>query len=409
MNVTVYPYPIGGRVSVPPSKSHVHRLLIAAALCGESRETGIHCIGENADIAATVRCLSALWTDILREGDWFRVGRDFPLHFFQPRSPLDCGESGSTLRFLLPLCAVKRREHPGHYAITLTGAGRLPSRPNGPLLEALRTHGARIHGDFLPLTVDGGLFAGDFALPGNVSSQYFSGLLFALPLLSGDSTLTYTSPLESMPYVDLTLSVLRQFGIRIEDMENGWRIPGNQKYTSPGTVEAEGDWSAAAFWLGANSLGNAVAVKGLNRASCQGDKAVEALLPQIGGEIDVTDTPDLMPILSAVAAALPGKTTRIIGAARLRLKESDRIAAMAKTIQALGGKAEELPDGLVIHGAKLKGGTVDGMNDHRVVMSAAIAATACQGPVTILGAEAVNKSYPHFWRDFEALGGLIHV
>lgn len=408
MNVTVYPYPVGGRVSVPPSKSHVHRLLIAAALCGENQETGIHCIGENADIAATVRCLSALWTDILREGDWFRVGRDFPLHFFQPRSPLDCGESGSTLRFLLPLCAVKRREHPGHYAITLTGTGRLPSRPNGPLLEALRSHGAQIHGDFLPLTVDGGLRAGDYALPGNVSSQYFSGLLFALPLLSGDSTLAYTSPLESMPYVDLTLSVLRQFGIQIEDIENGWRIPGNQQYVSPGTVEAEGDWSAAAFWLGANRLGNAVTVAGLNRSSCQGDKAIEKLLPHIGGEIDVTDTPDLMPILSAVAAALPGKTTRITGAARLRLKESDRIAAMAQTIQAIGGKTEELPDGLVIHGAKLKGGTVDGMNDHRVVMSAAIAATACAGPVTILGAEAVNKSYPHFWRDFEALGGQIH-
>ena len=408
MNVTVYPYPIGGRVSVPPSKSHVHRLLIAAALCGENQETGIHCIGENADIAATVRCLSALWTDILREGDWFRVGRDFPLHFFQPRSPLDCGESGSTLRFLLPLCTVKRREHPGHYAITLTGTGRLPSRPNGPLLEVLRSHGAKIEGDFLPLTVNGGLQPGEFALPGNISSQYFTGLLFALPLLSGDSTLTYTSPLESMPYVDLTLSVLRQFGIKTEAVENGWRVPGGQRYISPGNVEAEGDWSAAACWLGANALGNAVTVAGLNRSSCQGDKAIEKLLLHIGGEIDVTDTPDLMPILSAVAAALPGKTTRVTGAARLRLKESDRIAAMAQTIQAIGGKAEELPDGLVIHGAKLKGGTVDGMNDHRVVMSAAIAATACAGPVTILGAEAVNKSYPHFWRDFEALGGQIH-
>jgi 3-phosphoshikimate 1-carboxyvinyltransferase len=174
-------------------------------------------------------------------------------------------------------------------------------------------------------------------------------------------------------------------------------------------VEAEGDWSAAAFWLGANRLGNAVTVAGLNRSSCQGDKAIENLLSQIGGEIDVTDTPDLMPILSAVAAALPGKETRITGAARLRLKESDRITAMAQTIRALGGNVEELPDGLVIHGAKLQGGTVDGMNDHRVVMSAAIAATACAGPVTILGAEAVNKSYPHFWKDFAALGGQTHV
>ena len=402
MNITVYPYPIGGRVTAPPSKSHVHRLLIAAALCRE-QETAIHCVGENEDIAATVRCLSALNTDIRKEAQGFRVYRDSSLHRFAANGSLDCGESGSTLRFLLPLCAAK--PHDMEAPIVLTGAGRLPSRPNGPLLDALRSHGAQIHGDFLPLTVDGGLFAGDYELPGNVSSQYFSGLLFALPLLEGDSALRHTSPLESRPYVDLTLSVLRQFGVTIMEMENGWRIPGGQRYASPGAAEAEGDWSAAAFWLGANALGNAVTVEGLNDRSCQGDQAIEALLSRIGGEIDVTDTPDLMPILSAVAAAIPGKITRITGAARLRLKESDRLAAMAKTIQALGGQADELPGGLVIRGTKLKGGTVDGMNDHRVVMSAAIAATACQGPVTIRGAEAVNKSYPGFWKDFQALGG----
>lgn len=400
MQVTVYPCSLHGSVSAPPSKSHVHRLLIAAALC--ENETGIFCPGENEDIAATVRCLQALHAEIIREGDWYRVCRKTPLFHLSASDALDCGESGSTLRFLLPLCA-------GLYDFTvLTGRSRLPSRPNGPLLETLRTHGAKIEGDFLPLTVHGGLESGDFALPGNISSQYFTGLLFTLPLLSGDSTLTYTSPLESMPYVDLTLSVLRQFGIQIEAMENGWRVLCNQRYVSPGKVEAEGDWSAAAFWLGANALGNAVTVEGLNRASCQGDKAIEKMLSQIGGEIDVTDTPDLMPILSAVAAAVQGKTTRITGATRLRLKESDRIAAMAQTIQALGGNAEELPDGLVIHGTKLRGGTIDGQNDHRVVMSAAIAATSCQDPVTILGAEAVQKSYPHFWRDYEALGGQIH-
>ena len=400
MHVTVYPCSIRGSVTAPPSKSHVHRLLIAAALC--ENETGIFCPGENEDIAATIRCLQALHAEIIREGDWYRVFRKKPSIHAPAIDVLDCGESGSTLRFLLPICAGLND------SMVLTGRGRLPSRPNGPLLSVLREHGTKIEGDFLPLTVHGGLQSGDFALPGNISSQYFTGLLFALPLLEGDSTLRYTSPLESMPYVDLTLSVLRQFGVRVENLENGWRIPGGQRFVSPGNVEAEGDWSAAAFWLGANALGNAVTVTGLTRNSCQGDRAVEKLLPQIGGEIDVTDTPDLMPILSAVAAAMPGKTTRITGAARLRLKESDRIAAMAQTIRALGGKAEEMPDGLVIHGAKLTGGTVNGMNDHRVVMSAAIAATVCAGPVTILGAEAVQKSYPHFWRDFEALGGHIH-
>ena len=406
MKITVGPYPIGGRVTPPPSKSHVHRLLIAAALCGEGQETVIRCPGENADIAATVRCLKALDTDILWQDGGFRVARDFPLHFFQTPKMLDCGESGSTLRFLLPLCAAK--PHATDAPIVLIGSGRLPSRPNGPLLQALRDHGASMDGEYLPLTVTGGLTSGDYQLPGDVSSQYFSGLLFALPLLPGDSTLRFSSPLESRPYVDLTLSVLEQFGIRVTEAENGWRIPGGQRYVSPGTAEAEGDWSAAAFWLGANALGSAVEPEGLNPVSCQGDRAMSALLSRIGGDIDVTDTPDLMPVLSVVAAAMPGKTTRITGAARLRLKESDRLAAMAKTIRALGGMAEETADGLLIHGVKLKGGTVEGMNDHRVVMSAAIAATACEGPVTILGAEAVNKSYPDFWKDFEALGGFLH-
>lgn len=401
MNITVLPGLLRGAVDVPPSKSHVHRLLIAAGLCGEM--TRICCPVVNADIDATARCLWALQSTVVRRYDWFSVSRDFPPSWFETDADLDCGESGSTLRFLLPLCACFRGE------IRLTGRGRLPSRPNGPLLQALREHGAKIEGDFLPLTVRGGLQPGDFALPGDVSSQYFSGLLFALPLLEGDSTLRFTSPLESMPYVDLTLSVLSQFGIRVEPLADGWRVPGNQQYHSPGTVSAEGDWSAAAFWLGANALGSAVTAEGLNPASCQGDKAITALLPRIGGEIDVTDTPDLMPVLSVVAAAMPGKTTRITGAARLRLKESDRLAAMAQTIRTLGGEAEELPDGLIIYGKQLKGGTVDGQNDHRVVMSAAIAATVCQGPVTISDLDAVDKSYPGFWNDFQHLGGKCHA
>ena len=207
MDVKVFPRPLRGQVTVPPSKSHVHRLLIAAALC-DGQETAIHCPGENEDIAATARCLSALNTEICREGGWLRVTRDQPIHRFPARRPLDCGESGSTLRFLLPLCAVK--PYTPNAPIALAGAGRLPARPNGPLLEALRAHGARIHGDFRPLTVEGGLLSGDFALPGDVSSQYFSGLLFALPLLKGDSTLRYVSPLQSMPYADLITDIGRK-------------------------------------------------------------------------------------------------------------------------------------------------------------------------------------------------------
>ena len=398
MIVTVEPGMLRGSIPRPPSsKSHVHRLLIAAALCGETTE--IHYNGENEDITATARCLESCGVQVEKRKEMFCLRGPMG----SPVKELDCGESGSTLRFLLPLCA-------GLQGVSrLIGRGRLPSRPNGPLLNALREHGAVIDGDFLPLTLRGGLQAGAFALPGDVSSQYFTGLLFALPLLSADSTLLYTSPLESGPYVDLTLFVLAQFGIRALPTENGWRIPGSQRYVSPGAVSAEADWSAAAFWLAANALGSGIAVSGLNHASCQGDKAIEKLLGQIGGELDVSQTPDLMPILSAAAAASPGKTTRITGAARLRLKESDRLSAMAEAICALGGYAEELPEGLVIHGTQLEGGTVDGKNDHRVVMSAAIAATVCRGPVTILGAEAVNKSYPGFWSDFKQMGGRLHA
>lgn len=397
MNAVVRPGLLRGAVAAPPSKSHAHRLLIAAAL--SESDCRILRPGENEDISATVRCLQALGADIRREDDALTVrpGR------LSAASALDCGESGSTLRFLLPVACALGCD------VTFTGRGRLPERPLEPLLSSLRSHGTSVIGDRLPLQVCGGLHNGTYALPGSVSSQYFTGLLFALPLLPGDSTLLCTSPLESRPYVDLTLSVLRAFGIRIEETEGGWRVPGNQKYVSPSAVETEGDWSAAAFFLGAKALGSAVTVLGLRPESFQGDKAIEEMLRRIGGEIDVSDTPDLLPVLSAVAAAMPGMTTRFIGAARLRIKESDRIAAMAQAIRALGGEAEEQSDGLTVHGKALAGGVVDGMGDHRIVMSAAIAATVCLSPVTILGAEAVNKSYPGFWRDFEALGGHVHV
>ena len=404
MDVKVFPRPLRGQITVPPSKSHVHRLLIAAALCDGGQETRILCPGENDDIAATIRCLRALGTWITREGPWIHVDGNASLFSASSEQALDCGESGTTLRFLLPLCAAL-----SGCRVTMTGAGRLPSRPNAPLLVALRAHGAKIQGDYLPLTVEGGLAPGAYSLPGDVSSQYFSGLLFVLPLLRGDSTLTFASPLESRPYVDLTCSVLKRFGIFAELLNNGWRISGCQRYASPGSAAAEGDWSAAAFWLGANALGSAVQVDGLNESSCQGDRAIDTLLQGIGDAIDVHQTPDLMPILAAAAAATPGKTTRILGASRLRLKESDRLAAMAQTIRALGGSVEEEADGLLIFGKRLRGGTVNGQNDHRVVMSAAIAATVCQEPVLILGADAVHKSYPLFWEDFAALGGRIHV
>ena len=410
MNVTLYPSLLRGAVVPPPSKSHVHRLLLASVLC-EKGQTAIFCPGENEDIRATLRCLQAFHARIHPDesGKWLLAEGGL-----RPSGEilLDCGESGSTLRFLLTLCGALA----DNCTVIVKGSGRLPQRPNGPLLDAMRKNGARIQidpaaekkGDQLPLILSGGMQPGEYALPGNISSQYFTGLLFALPLLPGESMLRFTSPLESMPYVDFTLSVLRQFGVGAEKMKDGWRIPGNQKYCSPGKAIAEGDWSAAAFWEAANFLGSSISIEGMNGASVQGDKRYGQLLAQVGGEIDVTDTPDLMPPLAIAAAATPSET-RITGAARLRLKESDRLLAMAQMIRALGGQASETEDGLIIRGGNLKGGVIDGMNDHRVIMSAAIAATVCRESVTIRGAEAVKKSYPQCFEDFARLGGKMDV
>ena len=217
------------------------------------------------------------------------------------------------------------------------------------------------------------------------------------------------TPLESAPYIDLTLSAMRAFGVSVEKTPRGFRVPGHQRYQTPGRVRVEGDWSGAAFWLAANALGSDVTVNGLDPASAQGDRAAQTLFsPEALDVVDVRDVPDLMPALAAVMAAVPGRH-RITGAARLRIKESDRLRAMAEALRALGGCAEEAPDGLIVEGRALRGGTVDGCGDHRVVMSAAVLATACHGPVTILGAEAADKSYPGFFADFAALGGNVHV
>lgn len=316
---------------------------------------------------------------------------------------LDCSESGSTLRFLLPVAAALGR------GARFVGHGRLPERPHDVLLDAMAEHGATTDARRLPLQLHGRLYGGTFALPGNVSSQYITGLLLALPLCAEDSVIRLTTRLESAPYVNLTLRALADFGIRVETLPNGWRIPGRQRYRSPGRVAIEGDWSGAAFWLAANALGSHVECGNLDETSAQGDRAIRPLMNHLGGEIDVSECPDLVPALAVAAAGFPGRTA-LVGAARLRLKESDRLASVAALLRALGGAVEEGAESLTIHGgAPLTGGTVDGCGDHRIVMAAAVAATAASSPVTILGAQAVAKSYPDFFRDFKALGGNLIV
>lgn len=400
MNIVITPSPLSGAVRVPASKSAAHRLLIAAALADGPTRIAISAM--NRDIEATAACLRALGAGIEAEGETLKVS---PVADIPSEVTLDCGESGSTLRFLLPVAAALGAQ------ATFIGHGRLPQRPNAPLAEALRAHGAVIDNDLLPMTVSGPLTGGLWTLPGDVSSQYVTGLLFALPLLDGDSAIRLTTPLTSATYVDMTLQALRQFGIRIEAMADGWRIPGHQRYRTPGEVVVEGDWSAAAFWLAANALGASIDVKGLDPDSVQGDKAVALLLGK--DTIDATHVPDLVPALAVAAASRPVRTV-VTGAARLRLKESDRLQSVADLLGALGHGATVTPDGLIIDGGLPKHcaapiRTVDGANDHRIVMAAAVAAAYADKPVRVTDAQAVEKSYPDFFRDFAALGGNAHV
>ena len=387
MNVTITPGLLRGAITPPPSKSQAHRLLIAAALAdGESR---IEHLADSQDIQATRRCMAALKAP----------GEDLPV--------LDCGESGSTLRFLIPVALALRGG--GRF----TGRGRLMERPQKPYFDLFDEKGIAYRQEDGVLTVQGRLTPGTFALPGDVSSQFVTGLLYALPLLEGDSRITLTTPLESRGYVDMTLEALERFGIRAECPDGRTlRIPGGQTYR-PCRAAVESDYSQAAFYYAANGLGGQVEILGLNPRSAQGDRCIVPYHMQLCGpgeaELDVSQCPDLVPPLAAHAALRQG-ITRIVNAARLRIKESDRLTAVTQVLTALGADVVEGADRLTITGQPegLAGGvTVDSHNDHRIAMMAAIAATRCAAPVTIIGAECVAKSYPDFWEDYERLGGQI--
>ncbi len=393
MKIIIQPGPLSGNLLAIPSKSHGHRLLIASALSDPPGQVQLTETSE--DLEATRTCLLAL-----QEND--------PV--------LPCRESGSTLRFLLPV-AMAQKSH-----VRFLGEGRLLQRPLSPLKEEMERHGCRFHIGKGELEVNGLLQSGSYHLPGDVSSQYITGLLFALPILPGDSEILLTTPLESKGYVDMTLQVLMDAGILVEvSTQEGtfglqreallqYKIPGGQHYQCLAHTTPEGDWSNAAFWLAANyvGFGNRITCKGLSEDSLQGDRIVSELLRDFPNVINGSQIPDLIPILAVVAAVRPGIIT-INHAERLRLKESDRLETTVRLIRDLGGEAEELPDGLIIRGKPmLRGGTVDGCGDHRIVMAAAIAATNCAESVTIIGAEAVNKSYPGFFRDYKGLGGKIN-
>ncbi len=408
MDIQITPRHLSGTVTPPPSKSMAHRLLIAAAL-GSGIST-VRGVAMSQDVEATLRCLTALG------GRWRETapgtleitgigGRRSTPGTALPH--LDCGESGSTLRFFLPIALAVAGGG------VFTGQGRLMARPQGPYLDLFREKGIFCEQTGGTLTVRGTLEPGEYHLPGNVSSQFFTGLLFALPLLDGPSTIVPTTAVESWDYILMTLDALTGAGVTAAEPHT----PGEAFRVCPAAYQpfdrtVEADWSQAAFWYAAIALGSQLELTGLNAFSVQGDMAVVPhflRLTQPGDqEIDVSGIPDLLPPLAVMAAVRSG-TTRFVNAARLRMKESDRLETTAALLTTLGVSAQAGPDFLTVQGGAITGGTVDGANDHRIVMAAAIAATASSSPVTIRGAEAVKKSYPDFWEVYQSLGGVIHV
>lgn len=417
-DVKFSPFVPNGTVNVPPSKSDVHRAIICAAMAnGVSR---ISPVALSNDIKATIGCIKALGADAVLENNVLTV--DGTNMYKNKTALLDCGESGSTLRFFIPIAAV------GNINATFVGKGKLPQRPIGIFTEALPKAGTvcKTEGG-LPLEIKGQLKSGIFEIPGNVSSQFITGLLLALPILEGDSEIVLTSPLESVGYIAMTIRTMKQFGVNIQATEKGWHIKGGQSYKTC-DYTTDGDWSQAAFFMVLGAVSGKVTVKGVAKDSTQGDKKCAEILARFGAKvtqldnevtvekgelkaitIDASQIPDLVPVLSVCAAFAEG-TTKIINAERLRIKECDRLKATAELLNNLGGKVKELSDGLEITGvSSLKGGNVNGYNDHRIVMSAAVCAARSDGDITATFAMSINKSYPDFYIDYNSIGGKANV
>lgn len=409
----LYPSELKGEVEAIASKSFVHRALIAAALSDIPTLIKGRIVGDDA--AATASCLKALGSgiEILPEG--YKVT---PVGKARGKATLDCSESGSTLRFILPLACALGAE------CEIIGRGRLAQRPLAGLIKALSDNGAEIEGDTLPLKTGGKLRGGDYIVPANISSQYITGLLLALPILDGDSRIILKGEAVSAPYIDITLGVLELFGIEAKREAYGFYIKGGQKYISSGQTEAEGDWSNAAFFIAGGTLGGDVTVKGLSLSSRQGDKAVIDILKRMGADITIDrglvrakksalkgvtenldKVPDLAPVLSIAAMRAEGATV-FEGVRRLKDKESDRLSAIIEVITELGGKAEYKEGSLIIYGGcECKEAVLSSYNDHRMAMSAAIAAINHNKRIILDGSESVSKSYPDFFTDYKKLGG----
>ena len=394
MDVCITPQRLSGTITAPSSKSHAHRLIVAAALSDKPTAIKINCVSN--DIRATLSAIKVLGADYLITDNEITVT---PIKNKVTNVNINCFESGTTARFILPVaCAFTDR-------FTLSGEGSLINRPFKEICDSLKNNGCTLSGDSLPITVNSALCGGRFYLSGKVSSQYVSGLLFALPLLYEDSEIIITGRLQSSGYVDMTISVLKLFGINVLKTDFGFKIKGNQHYISPGNLSVEGDWSNASYWLAAG-----VKVTGLDNNSLQKDKIITEIIDNIDvlKEIDLSQIPDLAPVI-AVIFALNSGVRRMVNAQRLRFKESDRIESTVAMINSLGGKAYAEDDSIVVEGGALSGGRVSSFNDHRIVMAAVIAASHAMGETVIENADAVNKSYPEFFSDFIKLGGRADV
>lgn len=391
MDITIYPGTLSGTVTAIPSKSQAHRLLICAAFA--DRQTTLLCPETNRDIEATAECLRALGAGITHTPEGYIVT---PIFSPSGTAKLSCHDSGSTLRFLLPVAGALGVD------TTFLLEGRLSERPLSPLWEEMERMGCQLSRP-TPQSIrcQGRLRAGEYTIDGNVSSQFITGLMLATALIPGESHISLTGKIESRPYITMTQRTMALFGCPCED----FTLRGEHRFHSPGILTVEGDWSGGAFFLGANALGSDLTVKNLTPDSPQGDRAVTELLPKLEQKatISAADVPDLIPILAVVAACKQGAVFTDIR--RLRLKESDRVASIIAMLSALGGKAEADENTLTVFGTGLTGGTVDSQKDHRIAMAAGIAATVCKQPVTILGAECSEKSYPQFWEEYASLGG----
>ena len=392
MTVYIKPSVACGEITAPPSKSVSHRVLVAAALSGGSR---VNNIAQSDDIKATIRALKSLGADVAINGSLASVGGLAPEKI--QSVTVGVKESGSTLRFLIPLCMLCGER------ITFTGAKRLFERDLSVYEKIASEQGIVFEKAQNSLTVSGRLKCGVFNIRGDISSQFVSGLMFALPLLAGDSFIRFTTPVESRPYIDMTVKVLADFGIEIKSLKDGYFINGGQVYKAKETT-VEGDYSNAAFLDAFNLLGGNVTVKGLTDETLQGDRVYKDVYKKIksGGSFDLSDCPDLAPVLFALAAKLEG--ARFTGTARLKIKESDRAVAMSRELSKFGAKLSVKDNEVTVEKSTLHAPCqpLDSHNDHRVVMALSVLLSGYGGEIE--GAEAINKSYPGFFGDIEKIG-----